>query len=153
MARYVDDLTLAYNILRGPDPSSPYTVPSNEARPDTVDIKKVRCALFTEGVGVPVSSEIRAAAEHAGKALQKAGVEVEEAVPPIQRAAELFLLYAFADGGQLRREAVGDKVNLSRPRLRQLLLQPRPSKSAAEFFAIAIQRDLFRIELTKLGVG
>jgi Asp-tRNA(Asn)/Glu-tRNA(Gln) amidotransferase A subunit family amidase len=96
-----------------------------------------------------VSSEIRAAVEHAGKALQKAGVELEEAVPPIQRAAELFFLYAFADGRRLRREAVGDKVNLSRPRLQQLFLQPRPSKSAAEFFAIAIQRDLFRIELAK----
>jgi hypothetical protein len=34
---------------------------------------------------------------------------------------------------------MGDKVNLSRPRLRQFLFQPQPSKSAAEFFGIAIQ--------------
>jgi len=149
MARYVDDLTLAFNILRGPDPSSPYTVPSNEARPETVDIKKVRCAVFTDGGGVPVSSEIRAAVEHAGKALQKAGAEVEEATPPIQRAAELWLLYATADGGQALNAAMGDKVSLSRARLRQFLFQPQPSKSAAEFFGIAIQRDMFRIELAK----
>src|SRR5215470_4138842 len=58
MARYVDDLTLAYNILRGPDASSPYIVPSNEAHPETLDIKKLRCALFTDGGGVPVNSEI-----------------------------------------------------------------------------------------------
>src|SRR5690349_572866 len=58
MARYVDDLTLAYNVLRGSDPHSPYTVPTNEARPQTVDVKKMRCALFTDGGGVPVSSEI-----------------------------------------------------------------------------------------------
>jgi len=146
MARYVDDLTLAYNILRGPEPTSPYTVPSNEARPETLDLKKVRCALFTDGGGVPVSGEIRAAIEQAGKALQKAGVEVEEAMPPIQRAAELWWLYATADGGQPLNEAMADKVNLSRPRLRQFLW-PQPSKSAAEFFGIAIQRDMFRIEL------
>jgi amidase len=149
MARYVDDLTLAYNILRGPDPTSPYTVPSNEARPETLDLKKVRCALFTDGGGVPLSSEIRAAVEHAGKALQKAGVEVEEAMPPIQRAAELWLMYAMADGGQPLNQAMADKVDLSRPRLRQFLFQPQPSKSAAEFFWIAIQRDMFRIELAK----
>jgi amidase len=149
MARYVDDLTLAYNILRGPHPTSPYTVPSNEARPETLDVRKVRCALFTGGGGAPVSSEIRAAVDHAGKALQKAGVEVEEAMPPIQRAAELWSLYATADGGQPLNEAMGDKVNLSRPRLRQFLFEPLPSKSAAEFFGIAIQRDMFRIELAK----
>ena len=28
MARYVDDLTLAYNVVKGPHPSSPYTVPT-----------------------------------------------------------------------------------------------------------------------------
>jgi amidase len=149
MARYVEDLTLAYNILRGPDPTSPYTVPSNEARPETLEVRKVRCALFTDGGGVPVSSEIRTAVEHAGKALQRAGVEVEEAMPPIQRAAELWQLYAMADGGQPLSQAMGDKVNLSRPRLRQFLLEPQPSKSAAEFFGIAIQRDMFRIELAK----
>jgi amidase len=147
MARYVDDLTLAVNILRGPDPSSPYTVPTNAVRPETVDIKKIRCALFTDGGGVPVSSEIRAAVENAGKALQRAGVAVEQATPPIQRGAELWLLYATADGGQPLNEAMADKISLSRPRLRQFLFEPQPSKSAAEFFAIAIQRDMFRIEL------
>jgi len=149
MARYVDDLTLAYNILRGPDPSSPYTAPTNEARPETVEVKKVRCALFTDGVGVPVSSEIRAAVERAGESLRKTGVEVEQATPPILSAAELWLRFATADGGQGLNAAMGDKVTLSRPRLRQFLFNPQPSKSAAEFFDIAIQRDMFRIELAK----
>ncbi len=147
MARYIDDLTLAYNILRGPDPSSPYTVPSNEARPATVDKKKIRCAVFVDGGGVPVSSEIRTAVESAAQGLQRAGIEVDEATPPIRRAAELWALYASADGGQALNEAMGDRVKLSRPRLRQFLFQPAPSKSAAELFGIAVQRDIFRIEL------
>ena len=81
--------------------------------------------------------------------MHQAGVDVEETTPPIQRAAELWWLYATADGGQPLNDALGDRVNLSRPRLRQFLFQPQPSKSAAEFFGIAIQRDLFRIELAK----
>ena len=149
MARYVDDLTLAYNILRGTDSSSPYTVPSNEARPEILDATKLRCAIFVDGGGVPVSSEIRTAVEHAAAALQKAGIEVEAATPPVQRAAELWWLYATADGGQALNQAMGDKVKLSRPRLRQFLFQPQSSKSAAEFFETAIQRDIFRIELAK----
>ena len=149
MARYVDDLTLAYNILRGPDPGSPYTVPSTEARPDKLDIKALRCAVFVDGGGVPVSGEIRVAVERAARALQNLGVEVEEATPPIQRAAELWWLYATADGGEPLNQALGEKVNLSRPRLRQFLFEPQPGKSAAELFAIAIQRDIFRVELAK----
>jgi Asp-tRNA(Asn)/Glu-tRNA(Gln) amidotransferase A subunit family amidase len=148
MARYVDDLTLAYNVLRGPDPSSPYTVPTNEARPDSVDVKKARCAVFTSNGGVPVRAEIRAAVERAGKALQKAGVPVDEATPPVQRAHELWAAYAMADGGEPLMQAMGDRVNLSRERLRNFLFTPQgPGKSAAEFFAISIQRDAFRIEL------
>jgi amidase len=149
MARYVDDLTLAYNILRGPDSSSPYTVPSNEARPERLHINELRCAIFIDDVGVPVSTEIRAAVEQAAAVLQKAGVETEAATPPVQRAAELWWLYATADGGQPLNQAMGDKVYLSRERLRQFLFQPQPAKSAADFFGIAIQRDLFRIELAK----
>jgi amidase len=74
---------------------------------------------------------------------------VEQVTPPIQRGAELWLLYATADGGQPLYEAMADKINLSRPRLRQFLFEPQPSKSAAEFFAISIQRDMFRIELAR----
>src|ERR1022692_3985751 len=54
MARYVDDLTLAYNIVKGPHPSAPYTVPTAEAHPEKVDLKKIRCAIFTDACDVPV---------------------------------------------------------------------------------------------------
>jgi Asp-tRNA(Asn)/Glu-tRNA(Gln) amidotransferase A subunit family amidase len=149
MARYVDDLTLAYNILRGPDPGSPYSVPTNAARPETVDIKKVRCALFSDGGGAPVRAEIRAAVERAAVALQKVGVTVDAVTPPIQQAARIWLSYAAADGGQLLSQAMGDRVNLSRERIRRVLFQTQPSKSAMEFFQIAMQRDIYRMELAK----
>src|SRR5207253_1651912 len=101
----------------GPDPTSPYTVPTIEACPGMVDTRKIRCALFTDGGGVPVRAEIRAAVEAAGRALQGAGVAVDAVVPPIELGTELWLSYATADGGQPLTEAMGDRINLSRERL------------------------------------
>jgi amidase len=114
MARYVDDLTLAYNIFCGQDPSSPYTVPTNEARPEMVDIRRLHCALFTDGGGAPVGAEIGAAVERAGMALQKVGAAVDAATPPIERASELWWSYAIADGGQPLNQAMGDRIRLPR---------------------------------------
>ena len=150
MARYVDDLTVAYNIVKGAHWSAPYTAPTPDAHPERVDVKKLRCAFFTAGGGeVPVARDIRAATERAAKALAKLGVTVEEAQPPIQEAAKLWMAYAMADGGTLLRSTMGDKINLSRERLRNGLLAGAEAKSAAEFFITSIMRDTFRVELAK----
>ncbi|HEY6395804.1 MAG TPA: amidase, partial [Candidatus Binataceae bacterium] len=149
MARYVDDLTLEYNIIKGPHPSNPYTVPSPDVHPDKVDIKKLRCAVFTSNGEVPVEREICAATERAAKALEKMGVVVEEARPPVEQAHKIWWDYAMADGNQLTLEALGENLKLSRDRLRNMMSSSPPPKSAAEFFRIAIERDRFRIELAK----
>lgn len=150
MARYVDDLTLEYNLIRGPHPRAPYTVPSPEAHPEQVNLKQVTCAFFTEVEwAVPVASEIRASVERAAKALSKIGVAVEPKTPPIKEAARIWFDYAMADGGELLRDFFAGRENLSRERLRQSLLMPLPSKSAAEFFRTAIQRDVMRIQLAQ----
>ncbi len=150
MARYVDDLTLAYNIVKGPHWSTPYTAPTPEAHPERIDVKTLRCAFFTACDGaVPVARDVRAATERAARALSRVGVKVEEAQPPIQEAARLWAAYAMADGGELLRGVMGDKINLSRERLRNGLLAPTEVKSATEFLLTAIARDTFRVELAK----
>jgi Asp-tRNA(Asn)/Glu-tRNA(Gln) amidotransferase A subunit family amidase len=150
MARYVDDVTLEYNILRGPHPSAPYTVPSLEAHPEKVKLKKVACAFFTNvESAVPVATEIRAAVERAALSLSKIGMQVEQKVPPIKEAARIWMDYAMADGGELLREMMAGREHLSRERLRSSLLTPQPSKSAAEFFRTAIERDAVRIQLAQ----
>jgi amidase len=149
LARYVDDLTLAYNVIRGPHPDTPYTAPTQEARPERVNIRNLRCAVFTDAGAVPVAADIRAAVERAGRALEKLGVTVEAKTPPVQKAAEHWINYATADGNRLMLEALGDKVKLSRERLRNFALAEIPQKSAADFFKIAIERDIYRIELAR----
>jgi amidase len=147
MARYVDDLTLEYNLIRGPHPSTPYTVPSNEARPDKVNLKKIACALFTDVGLTPVQSDIRAAVERAGKALAKIGVPVDSKVPPLKDGARIWSEYMMADGGRLTREMLAGKEHLSRERLRNSVLRELPEKSAGEYFKISMERDLFRVNL------
>ncbi len=148
MARYVDDLTLAYNIVKGPHPSAPYTVPTAEAHPESVDLKKVRCAIFTDACEVPVASEIRAAIERAGRELQKMGIVVEAVKPPIDDGERLWWEYNGADGNQILVEALGEGLKHSRERLRNFMIAGE-SKSAAEFFKIAMQRDGWRVQLAE----
>ena len=148
MARYVDDLTLAYNIVKGPHPSAPYTVPTAEAHPEKVDLKKVRCAIFTDACEVPVASEIRAAIERAGRELQKMGIMVEAVKPPIDDGDRLWWEYNGADGNQILVEALGEGLKHSRERLRNFMIAGE-SKSAAEFFKIAMQRDGWRVQLAE----
>lgn len=147
MARTVDDLTLAYNVVRGPHPGSPYTVPSPAAAPERLSLHGMRCAVFTNAGGVPVAKEIAEAVARAGRALEKIGMAVEAKTPPLARAHEIWLDYATADGNALLLEALGDNFKLSRERLRNSVLRGRPSKTAAEFFKIAIERDSFRAGL------
>ncbi len=148
MARYVDDLTLEYNLLRGPHPSTPYTVPSTEARPEKVKLKKIPCAFFTDvESAVPLASEIRAAVEHAALSLSKIGVPVESKTPPIKEAARIWMDYAMADGGELLRNMLAGREHMSRERLRRTFMTQQASKSAADFFRTSIERDIFRVQL------
>ncbi len=148
MARYVDDLTQAYNILRGPHPSTPYTVPTLEAHPEKVNLKKTACAFFTDvESAAPVAAEIRAATERAARALSKIGVPVEQKTPPIKEAERIWMDYAMADGGQLLKEMMAGREHMSRERLRLGLMASKESKSAADFFRTSIERDTLRVQL------
>jgi amidase len=148
MARYVDDLTLAYNVVKGAHASSPYTVPSLDARPEKVDLKKIKCAIYTAGCDVPVAPDIRAAIERTGKELQKLGIVVEAVKPPIEEGERIWWLYSGADGNQLVNEMLGEQLKLSRARLREFMVTG-DGISAADFFKLSIARDIWRVQLAE----
>jgi Asp-tRNA(Asn)/Glu-tRNA(Gln) amidotransferase A subunit family amidase len=149
LARTVDDLTLAYNLVKGPDPRSVYTVPSADVHPDSVDVRHVRCAVFARVGDLPLRAEIGDAVERAAAALRQTGVPVDVATPPIGRAGELWLAYHSADGEKLLIDALGDGIDLLRERLRSYLRYPPPQKTAAEFFTLSIERDTYRVKLAE----
>ena len=77
----------------------------------------------------------------------KIGVTVEEKAPAIGDAAKLWVDYLTADGNKAVRDALGEKIALSRERLRQQILAPPMDKTAHEFFTLAIARETYRAGL------
>jgi amidase len=151
MARSVDDLTLAYNIVKGPHPSTPYAVATPQAHPESIELKGIRCAVFTAGCEVPVAADIRSAIERAGKALQQAGLAVEQVQPPVDDGERLWMAYASADGNELLLEFLGEALKQSRERLRTTLaeLEQGGAKSAADAYRISFARDAWRVQLAE----
>jgi amidase len=147
MARSVDDLTLAYDILRGPSPSSPNTVPTVPAESEHVQLRGLRCGLFSEFGNFPVEPDISAAVVRAGRALEKRGVVVEEQSPPIKESLEIFNHYRMADGSKALLEWLGDKIHQSRPQVLERISRPEWEKSTSELYRIIIARDRYRAAL------
>jgi amidase len=145
IARSVDDLTLAYNLIRGPALDAPSVVPTLPAQPERVAIAGVKCAFFTHlGDPAVVQAGVREGVERAASALEKVGLIVEPAAPPIEDAVTIFYRYYNADGRRLLREALGDDIRLCRPQLRSYLEANHNETSAAELFKIMLARDEMR---------
>lgn len=89
-ARSVDDLHTAFNVLAGPDPRDPATVPV--ALSDQAPGKKrARVALMTRQTGAILSEEIEARLRRTAAILEAAGYEIVEAgIPQARRAPEVW---------------------------------------------------------------
>ncbi len=83
MTRSVTDAALMMNVLSRPDPRDFMSLPSKKhdylEDLEQLDPKKLRIGFLPDmNAGLPVNSEVRAAAQAAAKALQGAGAAVEE---------------------------------------------------------------------------
>lgn len=90
LARSVDDLRLAYEVLAGPDPRDPRAVPVplyGEPLP-----RPLKVAMVTDPGGQGVHPTVRKAVESAADALRDAGYEVREVadVPRLDDALEVY---------------------------------------------------------------
>jgi amidase len=111
LAPTVDDLFLALGVLAGPDGRDPWVPPVALPDPSTVDVARLRVALYIgDGVSSPTPETV-AAVDGAGLALEKAGAGVEvQRFPGAEEAVEIFTGVLGGDGGAgMRRvlEAVG----------------------------------------------
>jgi amidase len=88
IARSVDDLELALDVLAGPDPADPSTVPA-AALPAAGEPPPV--ALVIGETGAVVEPEVEQAVRATAEALRVAGHRVDEGVAPdLRRASELW---------------------------------------------------------------
>ncbi|MGX5357476.1 amidase [Kocuria sp. KH4] len=115
IARSVDDVVLAMSVLAGPDPRVPLACPVERAAfrtlaaedlpdPDARPLAGVRIGLSTDfGVGVPVEAEIVEVLLAQARVFEQLGAVVDEAVPDLRDADEVFdVTRAFDMAGNLR---------------------------------------------------
>lgn len=97
MARHVRDLRVAYEVMAGPDPRDPWSVPGPVQGPALP--WPVRVAVVTDPEGLGVDAGIAAGVRAAADALADAGYEVVEAEPPgLAEASEVWPVLARAEG-------------------------------------------------------
>ncbi|MBI3770250.1 MAG: amidase [Deltaproteobacteria bacterium] len=150
MARRVEDLALAYNLIRGPHPSDPDILPSVAADPASVDVGALACAFYVRGGSTPVAAPIQAVVRRAAQALADAGLRVEERVPAaLANAHRIFYTLVTADGGNGFRLLAGDRFDDYRLPLRRLIEQTNELPTSA-FLLAGMERAALRMEIAEL---
>lgn len=97
MARHVRDLRVAYEVMAGPDPRDPWSVPAPLQGPPLP--WPVRVAVVTDPEGLGVDAGIAAGVRAAADALADAGYDVVEAEPPaLAEASDVWAVLARAEG-------------------------------------------------------
>jgi amidase len=148
MARYVEDLKLAFGILRGPDGIDPWIVSAQSSEPNRVDLKSLRVAFFTDnGVVTPIP-EIKATVTKAASKLSDACASLDEDLPErIGEAYDFYIAILWADGGAWARrllEANGTHETLLEQRLSQLKSIP-----IADYTKLLERWDQLRSQMLK----
>jgi fatty acid amide hydrolase len=115
MARSVEDLWLAMQVLTPPDSGSGQldTVPVPLKDPAHVAVGKLRIGMYTEINTIAPSPAIRTAVQEAAKALRAVGAVVEPLDPPdVEEAWRVYVGMFFADGMRhIKRIVRGDTVD------------------------------------------
>ena len=111
LARSVEDLELAFHVLRGPSTHDPASVPVEP--PDAVG-PPGPVALLIEETGAVVDPEVVDAVGASAEALRSAGYTVEEGVvPDLRRAPELFAQIVGTELIETRLRAVRQQIGAS----------------------------------------
>ncbi|HEU4759557.1 MAG TPA: amidase [Dehalococcoidia bacterium] len=144
MARSVEDLWLALDVMAGPHPSDPWSVPAPLGDYRRVDVRRLKVALYTQDGAFPVRSDVREVVAAAGQALQERGAAVEEQVPPgIQNAGETLFRILLADGGAGLRALVADPEDMH-PAVKATLAATGEGVSAAKLMGQTIEADAYK---------
>ncbi|HZT69180.1 MAG TPA: amidase [Terriglobia bacterium] len=147
LARNVEDLELALDIISGVDWRDAAIVPMPLGKSDHVDLKKLRVAFHTDNGIVAPEQEITEAVRKAAAALSEAGAFVEETLPPpISETYEIYRGLFCADGGaglkEILKSAGTEQVH---PLLQQALdLQQSHAMSISDFGSLMARWDKFR---------
>ena len=148
MARFVEDLWLAFPIIAGPDGIDPFIHPVPLGDPASVNIAGLRVAFFTDNGTVSPTAEVEASVRSAAAAIADSGAEVVEDLPAAitENIDANITSILTADGGAGVRRLV-DKAGTEQvhPRLNRFM-QAEPI-STAEYTALLEHMDAFRSQM------
>lgn len=82
MARYVEDLALALEVIGGPDWADPSVVPMPLADWQAVDVRSLRVAFYTRHAEAEPTAETEAVCRSVAALFAELGAQVVEALPP-----------------------------------------------------------------------
>jgi amidase len=148
MARYVEDLSLLFQILAGPDGVDPAIIPMPLRDPNKVDLRKLRTAFFMDNGDVPATAETKAVISEAAKKVAAAGADVSEARPErVGEAYDFYIAILWADAGAWARRLLlknGTHEALLDQRLSQFKAIP-----ISDYTALLERWDLFRSQMLR----
>lgn len=91
MARTAADLRILFNVLAGPDPGDPYSVPAPIQEVPTKKLRNLRIGILDSGAIGPATPESLEAVNYAAKLLEQSGFHVEPfKLHNLDRALELW---------------------------------------------------------------
>jgi amidase len=150
LARYVEDLALTLPIIAGVDWRDAAIVPMPLGDPQIIDIKSLRCAVYTDNGLMSVSLETASAVTAGAKALAEAGASVQEDCPKgVERTYEIYKNIMDGDGRTWTRrllEKAGTTTAEMTPALKRFLDQAQ-SIPAGEFTIWLEQMDMVRSDM------
>jgi amidase len=150
LARSVEDLALALEIISGVDGRDAAVVPMPLGKFEEVDLKKLRVAFFTDnGIASPTAENAKAVRKAAEKLTPEVAAMEEVRPPGIEQTYEIYLALFCADGGaglEALLQAAG--TTEFHPLMQQVLeIQRAHALSMAEFGALVARWDAFKSEL------
>lgn len=145
MARYVEDLWLAFPIIAGPDGVDPFIHPVPLGDPASVNTSDLRVAFFTDNGTVSPTAEVEASVRSAADVIADSGAEVAEELPTaiIDNIGANITSILVADGGAGVRRLV-DKAGTKQVHERlSRFLEAEPILTS-EYTALLESMDDFR---------
>lgn len=152
LARTVDDLTLALQVLEGPDPSDAVSL---GLAPFDSDAAPRRVGVTRDPLGWGVDDDVRAGVDRAAQSLADAGWELVDLEPPLlEEAAVLWRRLACTDmlltlDPALLPEPLGRSATAF---LRDSTAAARPYESARDYAAAWARRAVIAAEWRRLQV-
>ena len=143
MARFVEDLWPAFQVIAGPDGIDPFIHPVPLGDPGAVTITDLKVAFFSDNGTVSPTAEVDSALRAAASALADSSVTAVEDMPP-DIAENLGASILTADGGAgVRRLVAKAGTTQVHERMKRFVEEDEPL-STAEYTALLERMDAYR---------